>query len=246
MCRLDYGAAQRCVSPPAGHRPAPGTARATAGREEGLPQSPPQCPRFVYSGGVVPKPRCFIVPFAFCLRLLRLPSVPQNKAFWGPGPGKTHLRTPITAILGSRSQENALPCPKTGHFGVPSPEKRRFVPQNRAFWVPGLGEIAPPLGKTGVFAHPRQGKSALMGKTGVFAHPRQGKQRSVGQNRRFCPSAAGKTALRWAKQAFLPIHGRENAAPLGKTGVFAHPRRGNKRWRILESGGKGEAGIRNR
>ena len=67
------------------------------------------------------------------------------------------LCAPKQGILGSRTQKNALPCPKTCHFGIPNLENLAFV----------------------------------------------------GQNRRFCPSTAGKTALRWAKQALLPIRGRE-------------------------------------
>ena len=158
---------------------------ATTGREEGLQQSPPQRPRrsrrSAYIPAVVPlfpdapfpaapKPRCLVVPFAFCLRLLRLPpcpktghfgvpnlgkhtSVPQNRPFWGPEPGKTHLRTPKQAFLVSRTRKNTPPCPKSCHFGFQNPETRPFV----------------------------------------------------GQNRHFCPSVAGKSALRWAKQAFLPI-----------------------------------------
>ena len=94
-----------------------------------------------------------------------------------PPPSPPAFRTPKQGILGSRAQENAASCPKTGHFGFPNPENLAFV----------------------------------------------------GQNRHFCPSVAGKTPLRWAKQGFLPIRGREN-----------------RQWRIQESGGKGEAGIRDR
>ena len=66
--------------------------------------------------------------------------------------------------------------------------------------------------------------SSPLGKIGLFAHQQPEKQPFVGQNRAFCPSAAGKTAFRWAKPAFLPIRDRKISLPLGKTGTFAHPR----------------------
>ncbi len=44
----------------------------------------------------------------------------------------------------------------------------------------------------------------------------------------FCPSAAGNTALRWAKRTLLPIRSRKFSPPLGKTGHFSHPQPNNQ------------------
>ena len=119
----------------------------------------------------------------------KLVSVPQNRAFWGPELRKTHLRTPKTAILGSRTWKNAPPCPKTGHFGFPDLEKLASVPQKQPFWDP----------------------------------------------------EPGKSRLRWAKQAFLPIRRRKSGLWLGKTGTFAHQRAGkaepdSRKWRVWAGG----------
>ena len=159
--------------------------RATAGREEGLPQSPAQCPRCSRRSAYIPaavplfpdapfpaapKPRCLVVPLPRCpiTPLSRYPVVPFGfclRLFRMPSCPKT-----------------CCPCPKTCLFGVPSPEKRPSVPQNLPFWVPSLGNTTLPLGKTGTFAHP---------------NPK--KQLFVGQNRHFCPSVDEKQAFRWAK-----------------------------------------------
>ena len=167
-----------------------------------------------------------VVPFAFCLRLLRLPpcpktchfgfpspgkctSVPQNRPFWSPEPGKTHLRTPKQVIMGSRALEKAPPCPKTCHFGVPKPEIQR------SRWAKQ------------VFLPIRTRKTGLsLGKTDVFTHPRTKNRPFVGQNGHFCPSAAGKQDCRWAKPAFLPISGwaRQNqTAGNGEFGLGVCP-----------------------
>ena len=173
--------------------------RATAGREEGLPQSPPQRPRrsrrSAYIPAAVPlfpdapfpaapKPRCLVVPLPRCpVRLLPPPSpptsVPQNRPFWGPEPGKTHLRTPKQAILGSRARKNAPSYPKTCHFGVPKPDIQRCRWAKQAY-LPIQGR------KTGL----------SLGKTDVFALPRPEKLLFVGQNRHFCPSAGGQGRTR--------------------------------------------------
>ena len=169
--------------------------RATAGREEGLPQSPPQRPlcsrRSAYIPAAVPlfpdapfpaapKPRCLVVPLprypvvplAFCLRLLRLP-----------------------------------PYPKTCHFGFPNLEIHTSVPQNQPIWSPEPGKT--PL---------RTPKQAILGsRSRIF-------NAVVGQNRRICPSKDEKQAFRWAKQTFLPIRTQKNDSSLGKTGIFAHPK----------------------
>ena len=165
-------------------------ARATAGREEGLPQSPPQRPRrsrrSAYIPAAVPlfpdapfpaapKPQCLVVPLPRC-PVAPLSFSASASAF------SACLRTPKPAFLESRARKNAPPCPKTRHFGVPNPEKHTSVPQNLPFWVPSLGNTTLPLGKTGTFAHP---------------NPK--KQLFVGQNRHFCPSVDEKQAFRWAK-----------------------------------------------
>ena len=154
-------------------------ARATAGREEGLPQSPPQRPRrsrrSAYIPAAVPrfpdapfpaapKPRCLVVPLPRCpVRLLPPPSpptpVPQNRPFWSPEPGKTHLRAPKPAFLGSRARKNSPPYPKTGHFGVPKPEIQRCRWAKQTFLPIRGWENTLSLGKTGIFAHQRVGKA---------------------------------------------------------------------------------------
>ena len=72
----------------------------------------------------------------------------------------------------------------------------------------------------------RSRKNSLsLGKPGHFAHPFPEKQSFVGQNRAFCPSAAGNTALRWAKPGILPIRSRKISPSLGKTGQQPGARR---------------------
>ena len=216
--------------------------RATAGREEGLPQSPPQRPRcsrrIAFTPAAVPclplipsvpfslPSPCLLPAFSLLTPAFSLPShhiptafappipqnspcVPQKQPFWCPKLAKTAWRTPKATLLGSQARKNRLAYPKNSLFGVPSPQNSPLVPQIHPFWCPRV-----PLGKTGVFAHLRQEKRLF-----------------VGQNRRFCPSTAGKTAPRWAKQAFLPIHDRENRVPLGKIRVFAHRSSGDDRRR---------------
>ena len=146
-----------------------------------------------------------------------------------PPPSPPAFRTPKQAILGSRTWKNSPLCPKNSHFGIPTLGKRLSVPQNRAFWGPEPRKTPLRAPKQGILGSRTRKISPSLGKIGTFAHPWQGKRRSVGQNRHFCPSTARKTALRWAKQGFLPIRGRENSAPLGKTGFFAHPRQGKQR-----------------
>ena len=184
-------------------------ARATAGREEGLPQSP-RSARAVAAGARIFRRRC---PFSLMPRspgasLSRCPVTPLSRS---PSASafSAYPRAPKQAFLESRTWENTPPCPKTCHFGFPSPGKRTSVPQNRSFWGPEAGNSTLPLGKTGVFAHPRTENRPL-----------------VGQNRHFCPSEDEKQAFRWAKPAFLPIRGRKYSSSLGKTGIFAHPRLG--------------------
>ena len=186
-------------------------ARATAGREEGLPQSPPHRPRrsrrSAYIPAAVPlfpdapfpaapKPQCLVVPLPRC-PVAPLSFSASASAF------SACLRTPKPAFLESRARKNSPLCPKTGHFGVPNPKILTSVPQNQPFWGPSLGNTTLPLGKTG-----------------IFAHPRPEKQLFVGQNRHFCPSEPGKTALRWAKQAFLPIRARKKRPPVGQNRRF--------------------------
>ncbi len=136
--------------------------RATAGREEGLPQSPTQRPRrsrrSAYIPAAVPlfpdapfpaapKPRCLVVPLPRCpVRLL-------------PPPFSPALRTPKQADLVSQNRKNTPSCPKTSLFGVPRPEKLTSVPQNRPIWAPSRGNTTLPLIKTGIFAHPNPKKT---------------------------------------------------------------------------------------
>ena len=89
---------------------------------------------------------------------------------------------------------------------------------------------SPPLcaPKQGILGSRRQENSSPCPKTGHFGVPNPEKRPPVPQNLPFWDPKPGKSRLRWAKQAFLPIHGRENSTPLGKTGTFAHPRPGKK------------------
>ncbi len=116
-----------------------------------------------------------VVPFAFCLRLFRLPSVPQNRSFRAPEPRKTPIRAPKHAILGARTWENTPPCPKTCHFGIPSLGKGLSVPQNMPFWGPEAGYSTLSLGKTVVLPIRRRKTGLSLGKTDTFAHQREGK-----------------------------------------------------------------------
>ena len=150
--------------------------RATAGREEGLPQSPPHRPRrsrrSAYIPAAVPlfpdapfpaapKPRCLVVPlprcpfrpvvpFGFCPRLLRLPPCP-----------KTCCPCPKTALLGSQARKNAHSYPKTGHFGVPKPDIQRCRWAKQALLPIRARKNSSSLGKTGVFAQRRRGERPL-------------------------------------------------------------------------------------
>ena len=220
--------------------------RATAGREEGLPQSPPQrpccCRRSAYIPAAMPlfpdapfpaapKPRCLVVPLprypvvplAFCLRLLRLPpypktchfgfpnleihtSVPQNQPIWSPEPGKTPIRAPKQAFLGSQAQKNAPPYPKTCHFGFPNLGKHTSVPQNMPFWGPEPWKRPIRAPKQAILGSRARKNAPSYPKTGHFGVPKPDIQR-----------------CRWAKQAYLPIQGRKTGLSLGKTDVFAHP-----------------------
>ncbi len=153
--------------------------RATAGREEGLPQSPPQRPRRSRRSAYIPaamphfpdapfpaapKPRCLVVPFAFCLRLFRL-----------------------------------SPCPKTCHFGVPSLGKGPSAPQNKPFWGPEAGYSTLPLGKTGVFAHPWTKNRPFVGQNGHFCPSEDENQASRWAKQAFLPIRAQKSSLSLGK-----------------------------------------------
>ena len=180
-------------------------------------------------------PRCPVTP------LSRSPSASAFSAY---------LRAPKQAFLGSRARKNSPPYPKTGHFGVPSPEKRPFVPQNRPFWGPEPGKTPLRTPKHAILGSRSRKYSFSLGKTGVFAHPKTKIRPFVGQNRRFCPSAAGKTALRWAKPAFLPIRAQKSSPALGETGTFAQQRVGkaepdSREWRVWAGGmsSRGAQGI---
>ena len=177
-------------------------ARATAGREEGLPQSPPQRPRRSRRSAYIPAavPLFPGAPFPWCpfsliplfrpprspgASLSRYPVVPLSRSPFASA-FSACLRTPKPAILGTRTLENLPPCPKTRHFGLPSPGKGPSVPQNMPFWGPEAGYSTLPLGKTAVFAHPKTKNRPL-----------------VGQNRHFCPSAGGQGRTRQQEMASL-------------------------------------------
>ena len=98
----------------------------------------------------------------------------------------------VASPSSAASAISASLCPKTGHFGIPNPEKRPSVPQNLPFWDPDVRKTRLRAQKHAILGSRTWKISPSLGKTGTFAHPRQGKQHSVGQNRHFCPSAAGK------------------------------------------------------
>ena len=172
---------------------------------------------------VVPLPRYPVVPLAFCLRLLRLPpypktchfgfpnleihtSVPQNQPIWSPEPGKTPIRAPKQAFLGSQAQKNAPPYPKTCHFGVPNLGKHTSVPRNKPFWDPEPWKRPLRTPKPAILGTRTLENSPPCPKTCHFGVPKPDIQR-----------------CRWAKRALLPIRGRKYSSSLGKTGIFAHP-----------------------
>ena len=171
-----------------------------------------------------PKTGHFGVP-----NLEKLTSVPQKQPFWDPEPRKTPSRAPKHAILGSRSQENALPCPKTCHFGIPNPENLAFVGQNRRFCPSTAGKTPLRWAKQALLSIRGRENSTSLGKTGTFAHPWQKKQHSVGQNRGFCPSTAGKTGK----------GGSRSQGSKGETGCRGDWRRRRKRKR-KRGGGSGK------
>ena len=155
-------------------------------------------------------------------------SVGQNKGFCPSASGKPAPRWPKQALLPIRGRKNGSQLGKTGVFAHPQQEKRLPVGQNKGFCPSTAGKTALRWAKQALLPIRSRKYGVSLGKIRVFAHPQQEKRLPVGQNRRFCPSTAGKTALRWAKQALLPIRGRINGSPLGKTGVFAHPRQGKQ------------------
>jgi len=138
----------------------------------------------------------------------------------------------LRAVASPSSAASAIsacrPCPKTGHFGVPTSGKLVSVPQNRAFWGPEPRKTHLRTPKTAILGSRTQKNALPCPKTCHFGVPKPGKRPSVPQNLPFWDPEPGKSRFRWAKQAFLPIHGRENAAPLGKTGTFVHPRQGKQ------------------
>ena len=142
--------------------------RATAGREEGLQQSPPQrlrrSRRIAYTPAAVP---CYSGAL-----LLRCPAtpVPCCSVAQLPPPSPSALRAPKHAILGSRPWKYTPPCPKTCHFGFPTLEIHPSVPQNMPFWTPNPGNTALPLGRTRTFCpsapRPHAGSLGLQQKWG--------------------------------------------------------------------------------
>ena len=96
------------------------------------------------------------------------------------------------------------------------------VPQNMPFWVPEPGN--PPLRtpKQAFLVSRTRKNTPPCPKSCHFGFQNPETRPFVGQNRHFCPSVAGKSALRWAKQAFLPIRDQEYSSSMGKTGSFAH------------------------
>ena len=156
--------------------------RATAGARGGPSPEPPQRPRrsrrSAYIPAAVPlfpdapfpaapKPQCLrypVVPFASLSLSVSPPPfphafVPQNQPIWSPEPGKTPIRTPKQAFLGSQAQKNTPPCPKTRHFGVQALETHHCRWAKQALLPIRARKNSSPLGKTGVFAHPRPGRT---------------------------------------------------------------------------------------
>ena len=185
--------------------------RATAGREEGLPQSPPQRPRcsrrIAFTPAAVPcLPLVPSVPFflpspcllpAFslpspCLLLayprLLLTFPPHSHRLRSTDPAKLALRAPKTALLVSRTRKTRLACPKNRLFGVPNSQNPPYVPQKQPFWCPESAKHASRWAKQALLPIRSRKNRVPLGKTGVFAHPRQEKTRSDGQNKGFCPS----------------------------------------------------------
>ena len=146
--------------------------RATAGREEGLQQSPPQ--RLRRSRRIAYTPAA--VPCCSGALLLRCPAapVPCCSVALLPPPSPSAFRAPKHAILGSRPWKYTLPCPKTCHFGHPTPGIQRYRWVEHALFAHPLSENNPSLGKTAIFAPPRQGPTP-----GVLVHSRNGDDHAI-------------------------------------------------------------------
>ena len=143
---------------------------------------------------VVPLPRYPVVPLAFCLRLLRLPPYPKSSRTWKYTP----------------------PCPKTSLFGVPSPEKRPFVPQNRPFWGPKPRKTPLRTPKPAILGSRTWENTPPYHKTCHFGVLSLGKGLSVPQNKPFWDPEPGKTPLRTPKQAILGSRSRIFNAVVGQ------------------------------
>ena len=128
--------------------------RATAGREEGLQQSPPQ--RLRRSRRIAYTPAA--VPCCSGALLLRCPAAPVPCCSVA-----LLLRCPAASAFSV-----CPPCPKTCHFGFPILEIHPSVPQNMPFWTPNPGNTALPLGRTRTFCPSAVGKQPLVGQNSHF------------------------------------------------------------------------------
>ena len=116
-----------------------------------------------------------VVPFAFCLRLLRLPPCPKTGLFGVPKPEIQRCRWAKRALLPIRGRKTGLSLGKTGVFAHPRPENRTVVGQNKRFCPSKDEKQAFRWAKPAYLPIRAQKSSLSLGKSGTFAHQRVGK-----------------------------------------------------------------------
>ncbi len=147
FCHRSAGSGQRPGARRAFNR-APRSACAGAAGSRILRRRCPAAPVPCCSGALLL--RCPAAPLPCCLRLLRLPSVPQNMPFWAPDPGNTPsvpqnmpfwvpdpgdtpFRTPKHAILDTQPWEYSATVGQNSHFcpSAPRPRAGSLGPQQK-------------------------------------------------------------------------------------------------------------------